>query len=86
MKYAICIMAVILSTPTFASRVVSATGGGRPMGHDRASACQNAKDKAAEKAHGDEEVKAFTQCECTKANDDDDPWTCTVNATVGKKE
>ena len=87
MKYLLLLVVATFSTSTFANRVISAMGGGYPMGHDRASACEDAKTKAGERAHQDEEVKAYSRCECSKADGEDNiPWTCTVNATVGKKD
>jgi hypothetical protein len=81
-RHILAVALVLASASAMADRVVSGiTLDG--YGNSKPQACENAKKHAEDKAQYDEQVVGFSECECDK--NENNKWSCTVNAKIGKK-
>lgn len=83
-KYILAAALVLASTSAMADRVVSGATGGIWGGlNSKAAACDKAKQVAASKREGDEQVESYTRCDCEQNKEE--LWSCTVDARLEKK-
>jgi hypothetical protein len=82
-KYLLAAALVVVSTSAMADRVeIGQAHGSRT---NRLEVCDRAKFEAKRVISSDEEIRGYSGCDCEESPPKSYEWSCSVEATVGKK-